>query len=378
MSLSIKPNRIIRTVPDDILNDVLLNECIRKLPSNYNFEIHKSVWTIRKNKATKVALQFPEGLLMYSLVISDILEEFCGVETLVMGDVTYGACCIDDFTACSLECDFMLHYGHSCLVPVQNTKIRTMYVFVNIGIDLQHFVDMIKQNVDHGSSLALVSTIQFASSLQQAAHLMADCFDVLVPQSKPLSPGEILGCTAPRIAARDYIVYLGDGRFHLESMMIANPTISVLSYDPYSKRLTREQYNHSEMQQLRKTAIKKATSARKIGLILGTLGRQGSTSVLDYLQSQLRQRGISYVVLLLSEIFPAKLALFTDIDAWIQVACPRLSIDWGNAFQKPLLTPYEAAILFKAIEPWKDVYPMDFYSKHSLGPWTPNHSSHKV
>ena len=28
-------------------------------------------------------------------------------------------------------------------------------------------------------------------------------------------------------------------------------------------------------------------------------------------------------------------------DRWVQVACPRLSIDWGYAFPKPLLSPYE-------------------------------------
>jgi len=27
--------------------------------------------------------------------------------------------------------------------------------------------------------------------------------------------------------------------------------------------------------------------------------------------------------------------------SWVQVACPRLSIDWGYAFPKPLLSPYE-------------------------------------
>lgn len=32
-----------------------------------------------------------------------------------MGDVTYGACCVDDFSARALGCDFLLHYGHSCL-----------------------------------------------------------------------------------------------------------------------------------------------------------------------------------------------------------------------------------------------------------------------
>lgn len=40
---------------------------------------------------------------------------FTEADTLVMGDVTYGACCVDDFTARALGADFMVHYGHSCL-----------------------------------------------------------------------------------------------------------------------------------------------------------------------------------------------------------------------------------------------------------------------
>ena len=37
-------------------------------------QIHKSVWRLRQVGARRVALQFPEGLLMYSCIISDILE----------------------------------------------------------------------------------------------------------------------------------------------------------------------------------------------------------------------------------------------------------------------------------------------------------------
>lgn len=40
---------------------------------------------------------------------------FTGAEAVVMGDVTYGACCVDDFTARALGADFLVHYGHSCL-----------------------------------------------------------------------------------------------------------------------------------------------------------------------------------------------------------------------------------------------------------------------
>jgi diphthamide biosynthesis enzyme Dph1/Dph2-like protein len=40
---------------------------------------------------------------------------FAGVSTIIIGDVTYGACCVDDFTARALGADFMVHYAHSCL-----------------------------------------------------------------------------------------------------------------------------------------------------------------------------------------------------------------------------------------------------------------------
>ncbi|EHK98434.1 putative Diphthamide biosynthesis protein 1 [Glarea lozoyensis 74030] len=93
-------------VPPEILNDAELNAAIALLPPNYSFEIHKTVHRIRTNGSKKVALQMPEGLLLFATTISDILTQFCpGIETLIMGDVTYGACCIDDYTARALGCD---------------------------------------------------------------------------------------------------------------------------------------------------------------------------------------------------------------------------------------------------------------------------------
>ena len=55
----------------------------------------------------------------------------------------------------------------------------------------------------------------------------------------------------------------------------------------------------------------------------------------------------------------------------------RLSIDWGYAFPKPLLSPYEASVALKTVQ-WQEKYPMDFYSNDSLGAWTNNHPENKV
>ncbi|CAN0473820.1 unnamed protein product, partial [Ectocarpus sp. 12 AP-2014] len=43
-----------------------------------------------------------------------------------LGDVTYGACCIDDLTAKALDCDMLVHYGHSCLVPIAVTAVKVL------------------------------------------------------------------------------------------------------------------------------------------------------------------------------------------------------------------------------------------------------------
>ncbi|KAF2760523.1 putative diphthamide biosynthesis protein [Pseudovirgaria hyperparasitica] len=391
-----RPRRFARTlnnIPPDILQDTDINDAIALLPINYNFEIHKTIHRIRSNGSKKIALQFPEGLLLFATTISDILTRFCpDISTLIMGDVTYGACCIDDFTARALGCDLLVHYAHSCLIPVAVTKITTLYVFVSISIDTQHLLATIARNFTPGKTLALVGTIQFNTTIHAIApQLRRDGFNILIPQITPLSKGEILGCTSPSMPVStsistsdantpDILLYIGDGRFHLESAMIANPSLPSYRYDPYSRRLTREEYAHDELYSLRSTAIHTASSAQKWGIILGALGRQGNPHTLELIETHLRARGIPWVNILLSEIFPGKLALMPDVTAWVQIACPRLSIDWGYAFPRPLLSPYEALVALGVREaPWKEnldqgrprnddaAYPMDFYAREGLG-----------
>ncbi|XP_044141713.1 2-(3-amino-3-carboxypropyl)histidine synthase subunit 1 [Bufo gargarizans] len=107
--------RVANQIPDEISQNPLLLEAISVLPQNYNFEIPKTIWRIKQAAAKRVALQMPEGLLMFACTIADIVERFTSAETVVMGDVTYGACCVDDYTARALGADFLVHYGHSCL-----------------------------------------------------------------------------------------------------------------------------------------------------------------------------------------------------------------------------------------------------------------------
>lgn len=368
-------SRLMNQIPEEILNNDQLNEAIKLLPSNYNFEIHKTVHNIKQRNAKRVCLQMPEGLLIYAPIIADILGEFCSCETLIMGDVSYGACCIDDYTARALDCDFIVHYAHSCLVPIDVTLIKVMYVFVTIAIDETHLLNTIRLNFDQGTRLALFGTIQFNPSIHSVRSKLSDestgkliyCY---TPQIRPLSKGEVLGCTSAHLEPDqfDAMIYIGDGRFHLESAMIHNPKIPAYRYDPYSRKFTREGYDKKQMVEVRQDAVNKARHAKKFGIILGALGRQGNNSTVDQMEEKLKANGKTVVKIILSEIFPQKVAMFDDIDAFVQVACPRLSIDWGYAFDKPLLTPYETMVLLNEDKPFsEEFYPMDYYESKGYG-----------
>jgi 2-(3-amino-3-carboxypropyl)histidine synthase len=111
---------------------------------------------------------------------------------------------------------------------------------------------------------------------------MQDGYTIMIPQCKPLSPGEILGCTSPRMPeSTTALVYVGDGRFHLESAMIQNPKLAAFQYDPYSQKFTSEKYDFEQMQSNRYRAICVARKATNFGLILGTLGRQGNVKIFE-------------------------------------------------------------------------------------------------
>jgi 2-(3-amino-3-carboxypropyl)histidine synthase len=165
--------RMANQIPDAIQNDPELTRAIEQLPWNYNFELRKTVWRIQQANATRVALQFPEGLLLYSCVISDIIERFTGADTIILGDVTYGACCVDDLTALALGADFMVHYGHSCLVPIDVTTIKMLYVFVDITIDVDHARALATELVEVIEGVLTRCLVSFVAGRVHEAHVSA-------------------------------------------------------------------------------------------------------------------------------------------------------------------------------------------------------------
>jgi hypothetical protein len=76
-----------------------------------------------------------------------------------------------------------------CSVPIDTTSITTLYVFVDIAIDVPHLIRTVQLNFPKpDTALVLAGTIQFATAMQIARTALTPHYKHLfIPQAKPLS-----------------------------------------------------------------------------------------------------------------------------------------------------------------------------------------------
>ena len=76
--------------------------------------------------------------------------------------------------------------------------------------------------------------------------------------------------------------------------------------------MTIEQYDYELMVNIREDEIKRCSINENtvVGLIMGVLGRQGSTHIIDRITGELKARKIKYITLLVSEISVEQLKCF--------------------------------------------------------------------
>jgi len=85
---------------------------IQELEEEYDLELPKIIREIRKEKAKKVLLQFPDGLKPYATTIVDYLEEkIPKVEFFIWSGSCFGACDLPPVN--EKDFDLIVQFGHS-------------------------------------------------------------------------------------------------------------------------------------------------------------------------------------------------------------------------------------------------------------------------
>jgi len=85
---------------------------IQEINEIYDLEIDRVVGEIKKEKAKKVLLQFPEGLKPYAQTIADYLEKQTSAQFFIWLDSCFGGCDVP-LEIERLGVDLTVQFGHS-------------------------------------------------------------------------------------------------------------------------------------------------------------------------------------------------------------------------------------------------------------------------
>ena len=311
------------------------------------YELHERevLEKLRELNAKKVLIQTPEGLKREAQFLAEFLEKNC-IESLISGDINYGACDPADKEAKMLGCDALIHLGHSYMVL--NLEVPTIFIPAFARVDV---IKPLSKNLEEikklGKKIALVTTVQHIKNLNKAKEFLEKGgFKVHIGKGdgRVSFSGQILGCnfSAAKVEA-DGVLFIGAGYFHPVGVALATkkPTLAI---NPYSGDAIWMEREVKKIIRKRWAQIAKAYDAEKFGIITSTKKGQLRLGEVKKIVKLLREHGKEAQLIVMNHINYQALEGF-DFDAYVVVACPRVPIDDVENWRKPVLTPRELEIL---------------------------------
>lgn len=326
----------------------------------HDFETERVVQEILKRESKRVLLQFPEGLREQVFGVVRELSGRVDAELFVSGDPCYGACDLPFLQAKSFDVDLVVHYGHSPMLRV--TELPVIYVEALAGLDVEEVVRRAIPLLRESRKIGLTTTVQHLDQLSKAKRILVEeGKEVLTGKrgAKATYSGQVLGCdySSPLSIAKEVGVFLfiGGGRFHPLGLSLTTEK-DVVTADPYTGSVGRiERKDCMETAKKRSAAISKAQHVKRLGIIVGLKVGQRRLAAAKVLKEKLEERGKDALLLCMEEVNFENLANFTEAEAFVETACPRIAIDGIEELRKPLLTMEEALVMLGEIE-WSKVW----------------------
>ncbi|NXF58105.1 DPH2 synthase, partial [Ciccaba nigrolineata] len=336
------------------------------------YEMGRAAAFVRGGGFRKVALQFPDGLLADAAAVAARMEAATGAEMYILGDTTYGSCCVDEVAAEHAGAEAVLHYGPACLSPCR--KLPVLHIFGQQPLDVGCCAEAFRELYpDRQSRVVVLNDVVYAHAMGELEQqLCPEYLNVVFSRvvcgdpPGPTPPGEVRQfgrqflVEAPG-GLQDYAMfYVGAEGLALTSFMLTWNRCPFSSFDPATGCGRRETFNVNRALMRRLYLVERARDARVVGILVGTLGVAGYLAVLQHLRELLRRAGKRSYTLAVGKPNPAKLANFLEVDIFVLVACAQNSLLDSSDFYRPVVTPYELELACNPAREWTGNYLTDF------------------
>jgi 2-(3-amino-3-carboxypropyl)histidine synthase len=313
----------------------------------------EKVFRIIEEKRPRVVLvSAPGGLLRQTKELMQRVREKYGVTSILTGDSCFGICDTVDEDVPRMHADMAFHIGHNA--TVQTVGDFTYLIDASDDVKFDAVVAKALEVLRPFRRLGLVTFSQHMHELARVKGLFeARGFEVqLGRQNSLLMASQVFGCdfstVYPLRDSVDAFCFMGESEFHAVGLALAmgKPTFML---DPYMEEVTSMEKAADERRKRAVLAVYKALDARVFGVITGLKEGQKMLGRSRWISKRLEMNGRKVIQLALRDITPERLAPHREIEAFVQTACPRISIDGFN-FDRPVLSIPQADALVALME----------------------------
>ena len=308
---------------------------------------------INERKPRSVALNGPEALIpKIQNSASSITEKF-GIPAYVIGDTCWGSCDLNTHAADMLGAEILFNIGHTISMEIFDEKVVMIDAFDDIIFDRIARKCALELKSKNYNSIALVTDSQHLNQITRVREIFEEFgYQVIIGRGKgQLNDAQVFGCEFyPAYNVQNQVdayIFLGQSAFHSASIAISTekPTYML---DPYFEEYSEVNGIAKRLQKKAILSIYKALDAEIIGIIIGLKEGQFAHIKALELKKSFEQLGKKVQLIALTDITEDRIQIFKGIDAFVQVACPRISID--NHFKKPVLSIPQTLALIKLLK----------------------------
>ncbi|KAH7396675.1 putative diphthamide synthesis protein-domain-containing protein [Phaeosphaeria sp. MPI-PUGE-AT-0046c] len=378
------------------------------------YEIERTVREIREGKWKRIALQFPDHMLTDAPRVYDrltrglkearknqnveqgkseqpkaeVLEEDINAKLggvsidekknteeklFILGDTSYGACCVDEVAAEHVDADVVVHYGRSCLSPP--SRLPVIYVFTERPLDLEPVIATFKETYPTlDSKVILVADIPYShhiqplhSRLSSAGYTHIHTTSIVHDPSSPL-PNRTTppGTSDSPDTLREYALFhISDPPTSLLLTLSSRvSSIHVYPTDTASPSASSADRTTSMALRRRYALLTSLSTVPVFGILINTLSVKNYMHILTHVQREITAAGKKYYTFVVGKVNAAKVANFSEVGGWVVIGCWESSLIESKDFWRPMITPWELGLALVGDDErvWTGKWEADFES----------------
>ncbi len=304
---------------------------------------------IETKNPSSVSLNGPDGILPQVQETAMNITKRFGIPAYVLADTTWGTCDLNSNGSKVLGAEIQFNIGHT----INTETFEKNLILINAYDDIK-FDSVAKKCVDilKGKQISLVTDSQHLHQMDKVNDILTKGgVHVKIGKGKgQLNDGQVFGCEFyPATELKDKVdayVFLGQSNFHASGIALST-NMPTYVLDPYFNEVREVTEFAQKLKKKATLAIYKAADAQSFGIIIGLKEGQLSKVFALKFKKELEREGKTVQLFALTDITNERLKNLKGIDAFIQVACPRISTD--NQFDKPVLSTPQATALLKIL-----------------------------